>query len=235
MKIFSFIQYFFYLGINWNWKIAFHILLHEIKGEKKYSINTTGWDELKKTRAAGIDISHATMYMPANFLLLEEVFAKLPLEKRNHFLDIGCGKGRALCVAAYMGFKKVTGIDFSNEFCIIAEENLQQTKSKYPLLDYSVINKDAATIEIPADVDCIFLFNPFDQFIMKKVAKNIQESYRKNPRNIFIIYLNPLHKKELIQIGFKEFYYTIKMKLLEALILQIKTPAPKGVPPPDLD
>lgn len=224
MKISPYIQYFFYLGLNWNWRIAFHILSHEIKGEKKYGIQTTGSDELKKTAASGVDISHATVYMPASYLLLEDVFAKLPVDQRNHFLDIGCGKGRAICVAAYNGFNKVTGIDFSNEFCTIAKENLKHIKIVFNDLDFSIINKDAAIVEIPADVDCIFFFNPFDQVIMKAVAKNIQNSYKKNPREIHIIYLNPLYKKELLQIGFKEIYYTCKMRLLEAVILYIPGP-----------
>jgi len=226
LKIFPYIQYFFYLGLNWNWKIALHILLHEIKGERKYGIHTTGSDELKRTEASGVDISHATVYMPASYLLLEEIFTKLPGDERKHFLDIGCGKGRALCVAVHYGYNKVTGIDFSNEFCANAEENLQHTKKIFPSLDFSIINKDAAMVEIPADVDCIFFFNPFDQVIMSAVAKNILDSYKKNPRNIYIVYLNPLYKKELLQIGFKEIYYTCKMKYMEAVILQKSTPNP---------
>ncbi|MEJ7588402.1 MAG: class I SAM-dependent methyltransferase [Ferruginibacter sp.] len=222
MKIFIYIKYFFFLGLNWNWRIASHIISHEIKGEKKYGIRTTGSDELKKIKAAGVDISHATLYMPANYLLLEEIFSKLPVKPLDHFLDIGCGMGRALCVAAYNGFNNVTGIDFSTEFCSRAEENLKETKKKFPLLNYSVINNDAAIISIPADTDCIFFFNPFDEFIMKRVAVNILTSYKKNPREIFILYLNPLYKKELFDIGFKEIHYTIRMKYMEAVILQKK-------------
>ncbi len=221
MKFFPFIQYFFYLGINWNWRIAFHILFHEIKGEKKYGIHTTGSDELKKTAASGVDISHATVYMPASYLLLEDVFTRLPGNERNHFIDIGCGKGRVLCVAANHGFKKVTGIDFSTGFCTTATQNLQLTKRRFPALLATVINKDAATVEIPTDADCIFFFNPFDLFIMKTVAQNIRKSYTKNPRTIYIVYLNPLYKKELLQIGFKEIYYACRMKYMEAVILQI--------------
>jgi SAM-dependent methyltransferase len=224
LKIFPYIQYFFYLGLNWNWKIAVHILSHEIKGEKKYGIRTTGSDELKKMEVAGVDISHATVYMPANYLLLEEIFSKLPCGQRKHFLDIGCGKGRALCVAAHNGFHKITGIDFSNEFCTSAGKNLEHTKKIFPSLNFSIINTDAARAKIPADTDCIFFFNPFDGFIMGKVAKNILGSYKKNPRDIYIIYLNPLYKKELLQIGFKEIYYTRKMKYMEAVILHAPGP-----------
>jgi SAM-dependent methyltransferase len=219
LKIFTYIQYFFYLGLNWNWRIAFHILVHEIKGERKYQINTTGSDELKKIASAGVDISHATVYMPASYLLLEEVFTKLPANNRKHLVDIGCGKGRALCVAAYNGFNKVTGIDFSAGFCKIAEENLLKTKTIFPALNFSVINEDAAIIAMPPDADCIFFFNPFDEFIMKIVLKNILASYNKNPRNLYIIYLNPLYKTAFLQEGFKEIFYTCKMKYMEAVIL----------------
>lgn len=219
MKLFSFIQYFFYLGLNWNWKIAFHILSHEIKGEKKYRIHTTGSDELKKTASSGVDISHATIYMPASYLLLEEVFKKLPAKKLTHFLDIGCGKGRALCLAAHNRFKKVSGIDFSKEFIAIAEENLLQTKKIFPSLDYAVINADALKFQIPGDVDCIFFFNPFDEFVMQTVVNNILTSCKNYPRDTYIVYLNPLYKKQFLDIGFVEIFYTCKMKYMEAVIL----------------
>ncbi len=224
MKIFPFIQYFFYLGINWNWRIAFHILFHEIKGEKQYGIHTTGSDELKNTAASGVDISHATVYMPASYLLLEDVFTRLAGNERKHFIDIGCGKGRVLCVAANHGFKKVSGIDFSTELCNCANGNLLLTKKRFTSLEFEIINKDASKVEIPADADCIFFFNPFDLFIMKTVTANIRNSYTKNPRNIYIIYFNPLYKKELTDIGFKEIYYTCRMKYMEAVILHAPGP-----------
>ena len=47
------------------------------------------------------------------------------------------------------------------------------TKKKFPNLIIEINNSDAATLQIPADADCIFLFNPFDDFIMKKVVANI--------------------------------------------------------------
>ena len=90
------------------------MIRHEIKGEKKYGINTTGADELKKLKKKGIDVSHATMYMPVSYQLLEETLLQIPGDNKKHFFDIGCGKGRAMCVAAHYGFAKISGIDFSN-------------------------------------------------------------------------------------------------------------------------
>ncbi len=223
MKLFPYIRYFFYLGINWNIRIALRILRSEIRGEKKYGINTTGADELKDLYEKGIDTSHATIYMPVSYELLEEIFAQLtnkPIDQLTHFLDIGCGKGRAMCVAAHKGYKKITGIDFSKKLCEEANQNCIITQQKVPGAEFNVINNDAFYFDIPADVDCIFMFNPFDEIIMSGVVNNIVESLQQNPRKMAIAYVNPLHKSLFTSIGFKETYYSKEMKYLEVAILK---------------
>ena len=222
MKFIQYIQYFFYIGTNWNWYIAFVILRHEIRGEKKYGINTTGADELKKLKRKGIDISHATMYMPVSYQLLEEALQQIPAADKKHFMDIGCGKGRAMCVAAYYDFKKISGIDFSKEFCEAAINNISVTKVKIPAINFSVTEADAAVANIPGDVDCIFLFNPFDETIMKKAMQHINASISNNPRRVNVIYANPLYKKLFIENGFTETYYKKKLKYFEISILNKK-------------
>ena len=221
MKFFTYIKYFYFLFINWNIKIAWIMIRQEIAGEKKYGINTTGADELYKLEKQGIDISHATIYMPVSYTLLEEAFKKLNSNNpQTHLLDIGCGKGRALCVAAHQGFKKVTGLDFAKNLCEDAKENLNITRQKIPELEYKVINNDAFYFEIPDDVDCIFLFNPFDEIIMSAVVNNIFSSLQNNPRKITIIYVNPLHKELFLKAGYKEIWHKKKMKYLEVSILR---------------
>jgi SAM-dependent methyltransferase len=222
MKFLTYIKYFYFLFINWDARIAWYMIKQEIKGEKKYGISTTGADELHKLEKQGIDISHATIYMPVSYTLLEEIFEQLPVTIRNHFLDLGSGKGRALCVAAHKGFKKVTGLDFARDLCVAAEENLNITKQKIPALEYKVINNDAFYFEIPDDVDCIFFFNPFDEIIMSAVVNNICTSLQNNPRKISIIYVNPLHKELFLKAGFTETWHSKKMKYIEAIILENK-------------
>ena len=217
----SYIRYFFYLGINWNPLIALRILYHEIRGEKKYKIDTTGYDELNELEDAGVDISHATMYMPADYPLLEELISKVPLINRSHFIDIGCGKGRALCVAAHVGSKRLTGIDFSKSLCNKATKNLAITAQFVLGMQYTIVHNDAFYFEIPRDAGTIFLFNPFDEVILSGLLKNILRSLKENKRSLYIIYLNPLHKEMFLQEGFIEIYYVKRMKYLEASVLSI--------------
>jgi SAM-dependent methyltransferase len=220
MKFFTYIKYFFYIAYNWNVGIAWHIIIQEIRGEKKYGIHTTGADELKSLEKRSVDITHATIYMPVSYDLLEEIFHQLNIEQYSHFLDMGCGKGRAMCIAAHKGFKQVTGIDFSKELSDAAKENLALTKQKIPALHYTVINNDAFYFDVPGDTDCIFFFNPFDEIIMSAVVNNILKSLKNQPRKITILYVNPLHKELFTKTGFKENWHSKKMKYLEAVILE---------------
>jgi SAM-dependent methyltransferase len=223
MRALSYIKYFIFLARNWDFKIARHVFRSEIKGEKKYDIFTTGADELESLEEKGIDTDHATIYMPVSYHLLEEVLQaalNLPVKPGRHFLDIGCGKGRALCVAAHFGFTKITGIDFSKELADEAAANLKRTRQQFPGLQYQVYNNDAFYFEIPDDADCIFLFNPFDEVIMSGVVFNLLESLKRSQRTVTIIYVNSLHKEAFTMAGFTEVYYKKTMQYLEVSVLQ---------------
>lgn len=219
MHILNYIKYFFYLSYNWNIKIATHIISKEIKGEKKYGINTTGADELNNLDELGIDIEHATIYMPASYDLLEEIFTQANLSSSKHFIDIGCGKGRALCVATHFGVQKVTGIDFSKDLCERAKLNLLKTQQQLPSLEFKIVNNDAFYFEIPDDTDCIFMFNPFDEVIMSGVIENIESSLERLPRKMTIIYANPLQKHLFLEQDYKQIFHQKKLIYLEAVIL----------------
>ena len=218
MRAIPYLKYFVYIAWHWNPIIAIHILFHEIKGEKKYGIDTIGIDNLEQLENDQID--HATIYMPAIYSMLEVVFDNINIASFNHLIDIGCGKGRAICVAAAKGCKKVSGIDFSKELCMDTLQNLTIIQQKQPLLLAKIINNDAYTYAIPEDVDCIFLFNPFDDFLMEGVVEQIKKSLLTNPRMITIIYANPLCKSHFIDAGFKETFHRKKMRYIEVSVLK---------------
>jgi len=218
LRLISFLKYFFYIAFNWNIVIAIFIIYHEIKGEKKYGIYSIGIDHLDELDSKHLD--NATIYMPAVYSMLEMIFEKVNMKNINHLLDIGCGKGRAICVAAAMGCRKVSGIDFSKQLCMDALNNLTIVQQNHPSLQAKIINSDAFIYQIPTDVDCIFLFNPFDNYLMMGVVKNIELSLKQNPRPIKIIYANPLCKSHFLEVGFKETFHSKKMRYIEVCVLE---------------
>ncbi len=214
----KYLKYFIYLATNWNISIAWHIIRNEIRGEKKYGINTTGADNLKGLEKKGIDISHATIYMPVSYDVLEQFFEEVKIASFQHFLDIGCGKGRAMCVAATKGISKISGIELSKDLFNVAKENIAITKEKIPNANITIYNNDAFYFEIDDDVDCIFMFNPFDETIMSGVMENIETSLENSPRIMTIIYINPLEKHVLKEWGYEEVFYSKKMHYLEGSV-----------------
>ena len=222
MKAFTHLRCYLYNAINWNIRLATFLLFNEIKGEKKYGINTSGLDELKSMEDDGIDTSNNSIYTPVSYYLLENTFKQIPDKSRKHFIDIGCGYGRAMCVAAHNGFKKVSGIDFSREFCEVAKKNIAKTKHQIPSLKSNIINNDAFYYDIPNDADCLFFFNPFNDIIMNGVVNNVLWSLEKKPRDLYIVYVNPIYKELWTEAGFKEIYHTQKLKYLEQSILIYK-------------
>jgi len=54
---------------------------------------------------------------------------------------------------------------------------------------------------------------------MSGVVENMLESLRDKPRELRIIYFNPLYKKLFTDRGFEEIFHVKKLKYLEACIL----------------
>jgi SAM-dependent methyltransferase len=220
MPINKFTKYYNYLLKNWNKSIANYIIKAEKLGEEKYGIDCIGIDTLRNLKKQGIDTGHSNLYMPVPYNILEHFFEAVQLTNFKHFLDIGCGKGRAMCVAAHYGVKKITGVDFSKQLINEAQNNVDIVQNKFPKAKFALVNNDAFYYKIPASVDCIFLFNPFDQVIMSGVVHNIIKSLKQKPRKLSIIYINPEYAQLFTAIGFKQSNVFKKHTYLEGMVLQ---------------
>ncbi len=219
-KIFSYIRYWFFIGTNWNFTLAFFTISHEIRGEKKYKVNTIKVDWLKDGNVKGKNFIHSSIYQACNYYVLEKGFDHLSiLCKKDNFIDFGCGKGRALAVAAHYGFKNITGIDFSPVLSSIAKKNIDGLKSLYPDTTFNIMCEDVVNYKIPNDQTVFFFFNPFDEVVMLSVVKKILASLKDNPRKIYVMYANSVHKEVFLSAGFEEVYHFREMTYLEMTIL----------------
>jgi SAM-dependent methyltransferase len=199
--------------------LAWFTVYHEIRGEKKYNINTSKIEDVKKLSIKGDNVEHAELYQGANYYLLEKVFDHLQtIEANQSILDFGCGKGRVLAVAAYYGFSKITGVEFAKELCDTARKTIMPVQQKFPQKIFNVIHANAVDHKIENDTNVFFFFNPFDEVVMLAVAKNILQSLKENPREVYVVYLNPVHKEIFLSAGFEQIYHLEKLKYIEASI-----------------
>ncbi len=216
----QFLKYFFYLAWNWNLRLASFILYHELRGEKKYRQKTIGIDDLKKEMPAEI-LEHASVYQPINYYTAEILFEQTYLEDiKGTLLDMGCGKGRIFGIGVAYGFKHIIGLDFSRNLCDDAGKNAETLMAANPSVSIEVCCADAREYNIPVTVTTIFLFNPFDSFVMRKMLQRLKESLQKKPRPIKILYANPVCKNLFTEEGFIETFYFKKLTYLEGSVLE---------------
>ena len=225
MKYLYYLKLFFFISLNWNIRLALFTVYHEIRGERKYKINTSKIEQLQNFHIKGSNIDHAEIYQGANYYLLEKIFDHLQtIEANQNILDYGCGKGRVLTVAPYYGFTKLTGVEFAKELCETARKNISEVQQKFPAKIFNVIHVDAVEYLIENDTNVFFFFNPFDEIVMLRIVKNILMSIKAFPREAYIVYINPVHKEIFMSAGFEQIYFFEKLKYVQVSIMMLSTP-----------
>jgi len=106
--------------------------------------------------------------------------------KKSVFIDYGSGKGAAIIHAKSLGFKRTVGVEFAKELHEIAQKNIEKLK----LDNVNSFYADATTYLVPLDVSVIYLFNPFDEVVMKKLIANILEQKENFENDVYLIYGN---------------------------------------------
>jgi len=223
MKLTYYLRYFFFIAINWSPRLAFFTIYHEIRGERKYNLNSIGMDRLRTISIKGDNLDHASIYQASNYYILEKGFHYLrSINANNNFTDFGCGKGRALVVAAHFEFKDITGIDFAKALCMQAEQNINHAKLLYPSANFNIVCDDVVNYRIKKEQNVFFFFNPFDDVVVTRVVRNILASLKEESRKVYVMYINPVHKEIFLSAGFEEEYYERKLHFIELSILSNK-------------
>jgi SAM-dependent methyltransferase len=132
-------------------------------------------------------------YFPTAYGELRTVLSELQIGPDDVFVDIGCGKGRVMLVAAQLPLRAVLGIEISPDLCAEARSTIASAKSELVCPDIRVIEADAARWTIPPDVTLIYLYNPFHGDRLRSFFGGIRKSWECAPRVITIIYNNPSH------------------------------------------
>src|SRR6266851_2839451 len=99
------------------------------------------------------------------------------------FIDIGCGRGRVLLMAAEHGFRKIIGIDFAADLCLTARGNVEQyRRCSNSSASISIEQRDACTYDIPNQPGVLFLYNRFNESVMRSFVANEERSLSQHPR-----------------------------------------------------
>jgi SAM-dependent methyltransferase len=160
--------------------------------DREHSVKTNYVVELEDLN----DPEHARFghrHQPTPAAVLQLILGGLPIQYADFvFVDLGCGMGRAVFLASEFPFRKIIGVEFSAEFHRIAEQNRASFRSRsQKCTSIEFVCADAAEYSLPAENTVIYLFNPFENPVVRRVVDNIGRSLEKHPREILIVYYNP--------------------------------------------
>ena len=162
--------------------------IRDLMLDEKLGIET-GQYISKEDRSLHKDMSPS---VPTPYPVLREIFEYLLPGPTDTFIDIGCGKGRAVFMAAEGNIKKAIGIELDGNIVAVARDNLRLLKT--PAVNVEFVRGDAASADL-RDGTVFFMYNPFGYKTLSRVTDNIKSSLTDNPRKIRIAYYSPVHRE----------------------------------------
>ena len=212
MKIFIYIYYFLRSAVLRGFVNTVWLIREEPIQEKIYGIKTSS---IKKSDSA--EFFH---YQGAGYLVLFKIFKQIAgRTKAFDFVDIGCGKGRPVFVAEDFGYENLTGIDLDKELISIANLNLKSYLLKKKTSHIEFIHTNALEYNYKNTPTVYFLFNPFNEAVLKKVLERIIAS---TTSETWFVYMNPKYAKTFGRDKFEVIQELKTRRYLEAIIFKLK-------------
>ncbi|PHS16469.1 MAG: hypothetical protein COA78_03840 [Blastopirellula sp.] len=170
--------------------------IEENRQESKLNVATSSKVEVDEL---GFD-SECHGYEPISYTCFNRILEELEIRPDQEvFLDYGCGRGRAVVIAATRRFKRVLGLELSHELSESARENIDRAQKHLQCSDVEIVTANACDYTVPDDVSMIFLWNSFQGSVLESVIERIRESAANAPRKLQIIYVLPHGEDNVMQ------------------------------------
>jgi SAM-dependent methyltransferase len=129
------------------------------------------------------------IYQGANYWNLRRIVRVLKPGGKDVFYDIGCGKGRCLCMLARLPIRRVVGIELDARLVEAARSNAKRLRGKRAPIE--VRCQDAAMADY-SEGTMYLLYCPFGPDTMHDVLEKIRQSVLENPRKITVVYYHAM-------------------------------------------
>ncbi len=163
--------------------------------DREYGIETSGHMGFNALRSGKSSDIYTTSYGGSQPSILRKALQAIPDLSQSAFLDLGCGKGRAMAVATEFAFHRIVGVELAPSIVPIARANAERMRREFPdRTPIEVIEGDALATPIPEGQVVIFFYHPFFRALMKKIVAKLENALTVDAgRRIFVIYYDPVY------------------------------------------
>lgn len=135
------------------------------------------------------------------------------------FVDLGCGKGRVLLVAAAYPFRRIVGVDISQALVNIATDNVARFSAPAGgCRNVDVVCADATSLAFPETDLLLHLYHPFDPAVTRAVLKRLEASVQARPRRVHVAYLLYTGAVPAVRDVFSEFSWLAERRYAHSLL-----------------
>ena len=181
------------------------LTLRRLKRRKFEEASRDGFDAAHGTDTAAVLVGRelgpvATRggHLVVHYETIGEAAIRLPLDSLGAdfsgftFVDLGCGKGKPLLVAATYPFRRLAGVDISPACVAVARRNVARCRpERIDPARVELLVGDAQDFVFPQEPLVVYLYNPFPGAVLARVVANLEASLRERPRPCAVIYVNP--------------------------------------------
>ena len=174
-------------------------LLRETTFDRKMGVQTS---RLVAATDLGIDEgqllevgrnARGVAYMPTPAWALPAILEDMNVNYPDfNFIDLGSGMGRVVLIAAEYPFRKVVGVEFSPDLHRTAEDNLARNAPTQRAMAVELICQDAREYTFPPGNCIVYLFNPFQEKVMRTVLDKLKKLSNNTADQLWVIYFNPV-------------------------------------------
>ncbi|HWC63281.1 MAG TPA: class I SAM-dependent methyltransferase, partial [Rhizomicrobium sp.] len=162
-----------------------------------YGIETSRRLSRLEIRSGSVKLDKSSSgYVGMQPSVLRKSLDLLPIKPGTVFLDLGCGKGRALAVATEYPFARIIGVEISPVLCGAARANARRIASRFPdKVVPEIIEGDASQFALPpCPALVIYLYHSFARGLVEQLMEHLARIHRAHPQmKMFLIYYNPVH------------------------------------------
>jgi hypothetical protein len=163
-----------------------------------HGTDTGGYISGAEMRSVSMSAVYITAYAGVAASAFNQAIANLPITpERFTFVDLGCGKGRALFLAAQFPFPRLVGVELATDLCEVAWTNVATNRDWANRI--AVLNEDATAFPYPDGPLLVYLYHPFLAPVLRRVLVNLERQLRRSPRETYVLYARNPHYTEVLR------------------------------------
>jgi SAM-dependent methyltransferase len=162
--------------------------------DRQYGTDTSGVVPVQMITSDKALLSKINPYGASQPSIIRHAITALGKTEEYNFVDLGCGKGRAIIVASEFPFRSISGIELSSDLAKIARRNIAIVERCFPMRPpVAAIEGNALTSPFPESKLVLFFCHSFGEELLLQLIKKLETSLSFGNGPVFFIYYNPVH------------------------------------------